>query len=203
MSIVKLFKQFIPILGLVTASFTVQAQERYTTFNPAFDSQTTNKTEVLEFFSYACSHCAAIEPMVEQLKKELPENVAFLPVPVGFNASMTPMQHLYYSLVALDRTDLHPKVFQAIHQEKQRLFTRDAIVEWASKQGIDKQTFESTYDSFGVVTKVKQATDLTNQYQINATPSFAIAGKYLTSPGMVGTYEGTIDLIKELLAQNK
>lgn len=201
MSVFNTLKKLIPALGFVAIAASAQAQEKYVSFDPAFASQTPNKTEVLEFFSYACGHCAAMEPMVQQLSTDLPEGAVLVPVPVGFNASMQPMQHLFYTLIALDRKDLHSKVFDAIHKEKKRLFTKEAIVDWAVSQGIDKATFESTYDSFGVNAKVRNATTLTDQYKVNATPSFAVAGKYLTSPGMTGTYESSIALVKELVAK--
>lgn len=201
MSVFNTLKKLIPALGFVAIAASAQAQEKYVSFDPAFASQTPNKTEVLEFFSYACGHCAAMEPMVQQLSTDLPEGAVLVPVPVGFNASMQPMQHLFYTLVALDRKDLHSKVFDAIHKEKKRLFTKEAIVDWAVSQGIDKASFESTYDSFGVNAKVRNATTLTDQYKVNATPSFAVAGKYLTSPGMTGTYESSIALVKELVAK--
>lgn len=202
MSLLKIIKTFIPALGLVAASFTAHAQDtQYKTFDVAIPAQTPNKVEVLEFFSYACSHCAAMEPMAEKLAKELPEGAVFIQVPIAFNAAMQPMQQLFYSLMALKRPDLHAKVFDAIHKEKKRLFTRDAIVEWVVEQGIDKKTFESVYDSFGVNTQIRRAAELTDQYQVEATPSFSVAGKYLTSPGMTGTYEGAITVVKELLAK--
>ncbi|MCQ9329420.1 thiol:disulfide interchange protein DsbA/DsbL [Pelistega suis] len=201
MSVFNTLKKLVPALGFVAIAAAAQAQEKYVSFEPAFASQTPNKTEVLEFFSYACGHCAAMEPMVQQLSTDLPEGAVLVPVPVGFNASMQPMQHLFYTLVALDRKDLHSKVFDAIHKEKKRLFTKEAIVDWAVSQGIDKASFESTYDSFGVNAKVRNATTLTDQYKVNATPSFAVAGKYLTSPGMTGTYESSIALVKELVAK--
>lgn len=200
MSFLKIIKTFLPALGLVAASLTAHAQDaQYKTFDVAVPAQTPNKVEVLEFFSYACPHCAAMEPMVEKLAKELPEGAVFIQVPVAFNAAMQPMQQLFYSLKALNRPDLHAKVFDAIHKEKKRLFTRDAIVEWVVEQGIDQKTFENVYDSFGVNTQMRRAAELTNQYQVEATPSFSVAGKYLTSPGMTGTYEGAINVVKELL----
>lgn len=202
MLFLKALKKLIPTIGLIAASLTAQAQQApYITYETAFPSQVPDKVEVLEFFSYACSHCAAIEPMVERLSKELPSDAVLIRVPVAFNAAMEPMQRLFYSLVALNRTDLHAKVFDAIHKEKKRLFTRDTIVDWAVAQGIDRQTFENTYDSFGVNTQVNRATKLTDQYKIEATPSFTVAGKYLTTPGMTGTYESAIDMVKELLAK--
>lgn len=172
----------------------------YITFSPSFPSETPNKIELIEFFSYVCSHCAAIEPAVEALKKELPDSVAFIGVPIANNAAMQPMQRMYYTLVALNRLDLHPKFFHAIQVEKKPLFTDDEIINWvAQQQGVNKQAFTDIYHSFGVSTKIRVASELTERYNVMGTPSFAVGGKYLTSPGMTGSYEATIAVIKDLL----
>ena len=204
MNLRKFLARVVPALALMSAAATpalAQQGPQFIPLDPPFTSETAGKQEVLEFFSYACSHCAVMAPMADNLSKEFPESFTLVHVPVSFNASMVPMQHLYYSLVALDRKDLHLKVFDAIHKQKQRLFTRDEIIDWAAKQGIDKQEFTATYDSFGVGAKVKRAAELTDQYKGNSTPAYAVAGKYITSPGMTGTYESAITVIKELVAK--
>ena len=206
-----IFKQTFSAMAIMGAAAFVpvmaQSGIKYITLETAQPSDTPDKVEVLEFFAYSCSHCAEMEPLFQEWEKKLPENVAFIPVPVAFNAAMQPMQHLYYSLVALDKTDLHPKVFTAIHKEGKKLFNRDAIIQWATEQGIDKEEFIAAYDSFGVNTKVKRAVELGDTYQVQATPSIAIAGKYLTSPGMTGTYASSImeaqALLDQVLAENK
>ena len=139
--------------------------------------------------------------MIEKWSKTLPSNVAFIRVPVAFNAAMQPMQHLYYSLEALDKLDLHPKVFNAIHKEGKKLFTKDAITDWVASQGVDKAAFTSAYDSFGVAAKVKRAGELTDTYAIEGTPSISVGGKYVTSPGMTGDYASSITQAQKLLDQ--
>jgi len=118
------------------------------------------KVEVLEFFSYGCPHCAVLEPMVSEWAKKQPPDVVVRHVPVAFNAGMKPLQQLYYSLESLNRQDLHPKVFAAIHQEKKKIFTKPAIVYWAVSQGLDRAKFESMFDSFGVQSKIQRANQL-------------------------------------------
>src|SRR3546814_4624875 len=92
----------------------------YTTLfrSPAQPTNTPGKIEVLEFFAYTCPHCSAIEPLVEKWEKTLPPSVVVHPVPVAFNASMVDLQKLFYSLVSLDRMDLHSQVFKAIRSEE-------------------------------------------------------------------------------------
>src|SRR5690606_10327281 len=162
-------------------------------------SDTAGKTEVLEFFAYSCPHCASMEPLVEKWAKSLPEDTVLKRVPVAFNASMVDLQKLYYSLESLGRLDLHPAVFKAIHQERKRIYTQDAIIDWVAEQGVDKTKFESVFKSFGIQTKIARANELTDTYGIQGTPSLAVGGKYVVSPSMTGSYQGAIDEAQRLL----
>jgi len=157
------------------------------------------KIEVLEFFSYGCGHCAAIEPMVEKWAKALPADVVVRHVPVAFNANMKPLQRLYYSLEAMNRLDLHPKVFKAIHQEKKRLFTKAEIKSWIGSQGVDVEKFDAVFESFGVSSKAGRADQLVTAYRIQGTPSLAVAGRYVTSPAEAGGYQQTLDVASDLI----
>jgi thiol:disulfide interchange protein DsbA len=176
------------------------AKAKYLEVNPVQPTEP-GKTEVLEFFSYACSHCAVLEPLLEKWIKKLPSDVTVKFVPVAFNASMKPLQQLFYSLEALDRLDLHGKVFNAIHEEKKRLFTKTDIITWVAAQGVDRAKFESVYDSFGVVSKSGRADQLVTAYKVQGTPSMAVGGRFLTSPSEAGGYQETIDVSDSLIRQ--
>ncbi len=165
------------------------------------------KVEVLEFFSYGCPHCAVLEPMVSEWAKKQPPDVVVRHVPVAFNAGMKPLQQLYFSLEALNRQDLHPKVFAAIHQEKKKIFTKPAIMDWVAGQGVDRAKFESMFDSFGVQSKIQRANQLVQDYKIDGTPTLAVAGQYLTSPSSAGGYRESVveadALVKRVQASRK
>lgn len=200
------------LLGLVIAATAVffspaghtqgaaAGKAKYFELNPAQPTEP-GKVEVLEFFSYACSHCAVLEPLVEKWKKTLPADVVLKPVPVAFNASMKPMQLLFYTLEAMNRMDLHGKVFVAIHQEKKKLFSKAEIVAWATAQGLDSAKFEGVFDSFGVTSKAQRGDQLTAAYKIQGTPSLAVAGRFVTSPSEAGGYQETIDVATSLIKQ--
>ena len=176
-----------------------QVDAQYVTIEPAQPSDTTGKVEVLEFFAYSCPHCATMQPMVAKWSESLPDNVVVKHVPVAFNAGMADMQKLYYSLEALDRMDLHPKVFHAIHREKKRIYNAKAIAEWVEDQGVDRAQFDAAFQSFGVNNKVARANELAKIYKVEGTPSLAVGGRYVTSPSMTGTYEGAITQAQKLL----
>jgi thiol:disulfide interchange protein DsbA len=159
------------------------------------------KIEVLEFFSYGCPHCAVLEPMVQTWRKTLPSDVALYGVPVAFNAGMKPLQFLYYALDAVGRSDLHPLVFKAIHDEKKRIFTEPAIVDWVASQGVNRTQFQAAFNSFGVQSKAQRADQLAKAYGLQGTPSIAVAGRFMTSPSEAGGYQQTVDEANRLVNQ--
>jgi len=141
--------------------------------------------EVLEFFAYTCIHCYNFEPLFEGWKKELRSDVVVRRVPVAFSEAFAPLQRLYYALEGMQQLDaLHMKVFKAIHDDKQRLTTPDAILAWVGKQGIDTKKFTEFYNSFAVAGKARRAVQLQDAYQVEGTPSLGIAGRfYVTGQG--------------------
>lgn len=193
------------VLGLAALAMAPAQAAPFDTLDPVQPSDTPGKIEVLEFFSYSCPHCKAIEPLVEKWRQTLPDGVVFKDVPVAFNASMRDLQRLYYALQAMGRLDLHPLVFKAIHDEHKQLFEAKDITDWVAAQGVDRKAFADVFNSFGVETKIKRADELTKSYHIDGTPSFAIGGRYVTSPSHMGSYQGAVDetdkLVKQLLAQ--
>jgi thiol:disulfide interchange protein DsbA len=112
---------------------------------------------VVEFFWYSCPHCNAFEPQFEAWAKA-PAHVVVRRVPVAFNASFVPQQKLYYALEAWATADaMHAKVFRAIHVERNKLATDDAIFDWVGKQGVDLAKFKEIYNSFTVANQARKA----------------------------------------------
>ena len=141
-----------------------------------------------------------MEPLVEDWAKTAPPDVVLKQVPIAFNAGMKPLQQLYFTLIALERPDLHAKVFTAIHGEHKRLIDKKAMGEWAAAQGVDRAKFDSVFDSFSVQTQVQRANQLADAYRIDGTPSFAVGGKFMTSPVMAGnSYEGALKEVTRLI----
>lgn len=202
MSLLTLFRRTAAVAALGISAllpFAAAQAESYTTLNPPQPSDTTGKIEVLEFFAYTCPHCNVMEPMVQKWAKTLPQNVVLKGVPVAFNASMADLQKLYYSLESLNRLDLHSKVFEAIHDQRKRIYDAKAIADWIQEQGIDRQQFLDVFNSFGIQSKVTRANELAKAYQIQGTPSLAVGGKYVTSPSQTGGYENTITQAQKLV----
>lgn len=150
-----------------------------------------NKVEVTEFFWYSCPHCYAFDPSLMDWVKKQGDKIVFKRVPVAFRESFLPQQKLYYALEAMGKTEeLNKKVFNAIHVERQSLDTDAAIIDFVAKQGIDKQKFTEVYNSFGIQSKARRASQLQAAYEIDGVPTIAIDGRYITAPSIVGAGMG-------------
>ena len=154
--------------------------------------------EVLEFFSYSCVHCYRFEPLLSDWMKTLPAQVVVKRTPVGFSPALEPLQRLYYALDTMGLLDrLHERVFRAIHDERQRLLTEDAITNWLAKQGVDSAQFRQVYKSFGVIGRVRRATQLQDAYEVEGTPALGIGGRFYV-PGQAAH---TLVVANALIAQ--
>ena len=193
------------LAGLIGTSFSataaVVAGKDYLPLNPPQPTESGNKIEVLEAFSYGCSHCAEFEPKLAPWVKSQPADVNFRRLPVTFNREpWANLARAYYSLDALGQLDkLHPKVFEAMHKEGVNLTDQQTLTDWMAKQGIDKKKFGDTFKSFGVQTKVQRIPQLTKAYMVEGVPTIIVAGKYRTSTDLTGTYENLLRVTSELI----
>jgi len=159
------------------------------------------KIEVVEFFWYSCPHCNAFEPSLEAWSKKLPADVVLRRVPVAFRDGFAPQQRLFYTLEAMNRLDLHGKVFQAIHGDRQPTNREDTILEWAQKNGLDRAKFQETYTSFSVQSKARRAAQLQDAYQLQGVPSFGVAGRFYVDGELAGNMNRALEVVDFLAAE--
>jgi thiol:disulfide interchange protein DsbA len=144
------------------------------------------KVEVIEFFMYHCPHCNALEPQFEQWVKKQGDNIVLKRVHLPFTGANDPEAHLYLTLEALGKVDeMHAKVFKAVHVDRIRLNQDAAIIDWVSKNGIDRATFTNAWNSFGVMTKLRRLPAIVDAYKVDGVPTVVVDGKYQTSPATV------------------
>jgi thiol:disulfide interchange protein DsbA len=141
--------------------------------------------EVLEFFRYGCPFCDRFEPMVHRWQKTLPADVRFHYVPVSFQS--TSHQQLYLTLRALGHAErLHLAVYDAIHRQGQHFEILMEISQWVQQRGVDPVAFERAWQSRAVAQAMVQANDLVRAYGVTSVPQLGVAGRWRTSPAMVG-----------------
>lgn len=147
---------------------------------------TGKKVEVIEFFMYHCPHCNALEPAFEQWVKKQGDNITVRRVHLPFSGASDPETHLYLTLDAMGKAEEYQnKVFKAWHVDHLRLNTDAAIIDWVSKNGIDRAKFLDVWNSFGVMTKLRRQPQIVSDYKVDGVPTIVIDGKYQTSPAIV------------------
>ena len=173
---------------------------QFTRVEPSVPPQTAGKIEVLEFFSYACPHCNAFEPVLETWAKKLPPDVAFQRVPVPFLMNAENFQRTYYALQTMGQVEaIQRKMFAAVHVERVRLDKPAEIAALMAKNGIDAAKFLDVFNSFSVANSVSKAKRLSAAYRIDGVPTLAVQGRYLTSPSQAGGPEAALAVVDYLL----
>lgn len=170
------------------------------------------KVEVLQVFWLGCPHCYALEPYVRQWLKTKPAYIDFVRVPVTWDALHRAHAQLYYTLEALGRDDLAEKAFADLHametqtgsesvlfgsSPQQTLALQEA---WAERYGISARAFAASFNSFYVNTEMQRAEEITQDYQVQGVPFFAVAGQYGTDVGEAGGEKKLFSLIDFLAA---
>jgi protein dithiol oxidoreductase (disulfide-forming) len=191
--------------GLSSQAFAQTAPKEgveYRLVKPQIVMDDAKKIEVVEFFWYGCPHCNAIEPSVVDWAKRLPADVVFKKVHVPFRE--VKHQQLFFTLEALGLTEsLTPKVFAAIHVDKNPLDKPELMTALLEKSGLDKKKFMDAYAGFTVQTRMRKATQLASAYGVDGVPAFGVNGKFYTAPSMAGSNGAALRLLDTLIAQER
>jgi protein dithiol oxidoreductase (disulfide-forming) len=134
---------------------------------------------VVELFWYGCPHCYQFEPTLEPWIAQLPEDVNFVRIPALFGGLWNLHGQMYITLEAMGvAPKVHDAVFKAIHQENKKLKSPEEMADFLADQGIDKDKFLGTYNSFAVKGQMEKAKKLGQAYQISGVPTLVVNGKY-------------------------
>ena len=160
------------------------------------------KIELIEFFWYSCPHCNAFEPQFAAWKKAAPKDVVVQRVPVRFRDDFEPQQRAYYVFESLNLVDaLHGKLFHAIHTERQPLNSAQALAAWADKNGLPEKKFLETYNSFGVASKARRATQLQDAFKVQGVPALGVAGRFYTDGSLTQTMDRALQVAEYLIGE--
>ncbi len=176
---------------------------------PQATSVAPGKVEVAEVFWYGCGHCYALDPTLEAWKTKKPAFIEFVRVPVIWGPPHMQHARLYYTLQALGRGDLHPKVFDAMHRDGVMLSAdsdeqgRALQLAFLKQHGVSEQQFNAAYDSVEVLNNVKRAQTLTGRYEVGSVPVVIVNGTYSTSVSQAGGTDQLLILINDLAAREK
>ena len=144
------------------------------------------------------------EPLLSRWKKTLAEDVAVVPSPAIWNEPMERLARAYYTAQVLDVLEpLHLALFQAIHVDRRRLASADAIGDVFVAHGVDEAEFEAAFDSFGVSSMVRQADARARAARIAGTPEMMVNGKYRITTRKAGGHAEMLAIADFLIAKER
>ena len=143
------------------------------------------KIEVIEFYSYGCNHCRDLEEFLGPWMKKVPADVAFKRVPVAFQPAWVNLGKIYYTLEALGREDLTPKIFLAIHGGSVKMQEEKVFFDWAGNNGLDAKKVEEMWGSFAINSKMNRAKTLAANYSVDSVPMVFVDGKFKVQPHLL------------------
>lgn len=158
------------------------------------------KVNVKEFFSFLCTHCKDIEPLVAS--KLMPDKTIDLDrIHVAWNPSITGYAKLNATLQIMNLDKLYTPVFNATfsqHDLNDPIQLKDFLTQNGLSQK-ETNKFMSTYNSFTVNSKVSEYKLQMDAYDITGTPTFIVDDKYVVNPALPPR---TIEVVKYLVKKS-
>lgn len=199
-------KKILLLLGL-TLLLPLQAcsQEKWregTHYN-VIAEQTTEKKEVLEFFSFWCPHCFNFEPIVKTIKTKLADDVEFIKVHVNFMGFTSPdIQDEATKAMMVARElkrgeELNNAIFRYIHVSRSSIAGIKDLKNIFVVNGVESEEFDKMMSSFSVNSRLKMNNKSIETYRkyVSSVPNFIVNGKYQATITRDMNNEEIVDLI--------
>ncbi|KRP47564.1 Thiol:disulfide interchange protein DsbA [Pseudomonas libanensis] len=186
------------------ADVPLEAGKTYVELSNPVPVSVPGKIEVVELFWYGCPHCYAFEPTINPWAEKLPEDVNFKRIPAMFGGPWDAHGQLFLTLEAMGvEHKVHNAVFEAIQKQGKRLTKPDEMADFVATQGVDKDKFLATFNSFAIQGQIKQAKELAQKYGVQGVPTLIVNGKYRFDLGTTGGPEQTLNVADQLIAKER
>ena len=180
-------------LGLATlasADNLVEGQHYEKLPEPVKTQAEEGQVEVTEVFWYGCPHCYNLQRSVTDWYETLDEDVKVVHMPATMGGDWNTHAALFYAAEALGiREEAHADIFNAIHEEGQRLNNADSIARFLSQYGVSEDEVRQALDAFGVKSQVNQAHARMRTMRRMGVPALVVDGRYLVTPSSAGSLE--------------
>ena len=166
------------------------------------DLEASKKPVVTEFFSFYCPHCNTFEPIIQQLKKQLPEGVKLQKNHVSFmGGNMGPsMSKAYATMVALKIEDkMVPVMFNRIHNMRKAPRDDAELRQIFLDEGVDAKKFDAAYNGFAVDSMVRRFDKAFKDSGLSGVPAVVVNNRYLVEAQGISSLDEYFELINFLL----
>ena len=163
-----------------------------------------DSAELIEAFSYMCSHCNTFEPYIINWTMRNADNVKFSRIPVVFGRKAWEIYARAYVTAQMMGLgdDAHAAMMDKLWKEKAVMRSMDDLAAFYSDFGVDPKTFLATSKSFAVDARMRKEQRLVQTYGVSATPTLVLNGKYrIAGNAAVPSFDVMLDVVDYLIAE--
>lgn len=195
-------KFFTFFLALILLPLSVQATEfKEGTHYDVLKKTSTEKPEVMEFFSFYCPHCLKMEPLIKTLKENLPSDVQIKKNHVDFiGREMGPQITQAYAAAEMLQVEekMSELLFDRIQVQRKAINGESDILDLFQQAGIKKEEAKSALASFPVNGLASHMRHNTQAFKIRGVPTLIVNGKYKVNTGSVRSNKEFLELVSFL-----
>ncbi|OIQ25073.1 thiol:disulfide interchange protein DsbA/DsbL [uncultured Vibrio sp.] len=198
-------KKLFALVATLMLSLTAHAaQFEEGTHYKVLDLEPSKKPVVTEFFSFYCPHCNELEPVIEQLKEQLPEGVKLKKSHVSFmGGSMgMPVSKAYAAMVTLKVEDkMVPVLFNRIHTMSKPPRNEAELKQIFVDEGVDAKKYDAHYNGFAVDSMVRRFDKSFQDSGLTGVPAVVVNNRYLVQSQSIRTTTDYFALVNYLLTK--
>ena len=166
------------------------------------DLKASKKPMVTEFFSFYCPHCNSFEPIIQQLKQQLPKDAKLQKNHVSFMGGKMglPMSKAYATMIALKVEDkMVPVMFNRIHNMRKPPRDEAELRQIFIDEGIDAKKFDAAYNGFAVDSMVRRFDKAFKDSGLSGVPAVIVNNRYLVEAQGINGLDEYFELVNFLL----
>ncbi|OEF85110.1 thiol:disulfide interchange protein DsbA/DsbL [Vibrio splendidus] len=166
------------------------------------DLEASKKPVVTEFFSFYCPHCNSFEPIIQQLKQQLPKDAKLQKNHVSFMGGNMglPMSKAYATMIALKVEDkMVPVMFNRIHTMNKPPRDEAELRQIFLDEGVDAKKFDAAYNGFAVDSMVRRFDKAFKDSGLSGVPAVVVNNHYLVEAQGISSLDEYFELVNFLL----
>jgi len=139
--------------------------------------------DIIEIFSYGCHYCEINEKNVDELEKRMPpgKKLVRLHLSLDSQAGLARYAPVFATLEVMGIEEAHRQsAYDAVMKDKIDLSDATQRDAWLEKNKINVAEYHKVSQSADVKARLDYMTRVSQYYDINATPTFIVAKKWMS-----------------------
>jgi thiol:disulfide interchange protein DsbA len=158
--------------------------------------------ELVELFSYLCTHCNTFEPYISSWKKRNANKVAFRRIPVIFGRAAWEIYARGYVTAGMMGLgdEAHAALMDKLWKEKAVMRNMEELASFYSAFDVTAESFLATSKSFAVDARMRKDQRLAQTFGVRGTPSLVLNSTYrIEGNAAVPSFDVMLDIVDYLI----